>query len=45
MKKLVLLFCAIFTLVIVLIFIPKSVIGKNKNDEKFVLYNTNINTI
>lgn len=45
MKKLILFFCAIFTVVIVLIFIPKSVIGKNKNDEKFVLYNTNINTI
>lgn len=45
MKKLVLFFGIIFIVFLALVLIPELVNSKNKNDEKFVLYNTNIKAI
>lgn len=45
MKKLVLFFGIIFIVFHALVLIPELVNSKNKNDEKFVLYNTNIKAI
>lgn len=45
MKKYMLFFCIIFVILLMIIFTSELMLDKNKHNNKFILYKTNINTV